>query len=591
MQNSILLTFCIFYGILWPICEEVNFMNKKRAFYKADMYRDIRQMLAAVAVEYPNNAAFIIKQDKAEYKRITYRRLVHDIQKLGTALVHANLPRKRIAIIGGNRYEWMLSYLAVLCGAGMAVPLDRGLSETEILSLLPRSAADLVIFDPKYADIFRRLSQSGTHDITAFICMETCEGFASLADFLADGEKRLSEGDRTYLDAPLYPEEAGVMLFTSGTTARSKAVLLSQKNFLSNIYGMCRTQKFYPTDVNMAFLPFHHTFGSVGTLIFLAHGATTVFCDGLRYVSQNLKEYGVTVFVGVPLIIEGIYKKIMLTVKKQRKEKKLAFGRALSRMLLAFRIDKRRKIFSDIHAALGGKMRYIISGASALSPEVSKAFNDFGITTVQGYGLTETAPVIAAENVRCRRRGSVGMPLCNVELKIDAPDSRGIGEILVKGPNVMEGYYEDAEATNAAFRDGWFCTGDLGRQDADGVLYITGRKKNVIVLKNGKNIYPEEIESLINTLPYVRESMVYGKEKGDDFIVSVRVVYDTEYFKGKEKEEIESAVRAGIASVNAKMAKHQYIKYIEVTDEPMEKTTTEKIKRYKAAGAKDNAGA
>ncbi len=559
-------------------------MNKLQTLYPAEQYADFRQMLADVAGRYPENNAFIVKRDKSkkEYTYITYKRFREDVNRLGTALLHATLPRRRIAIIGKNSYEWMMVYFAVLCGAGMAVPLDKGLAETEILSLLARSGADCVFFDKEYYDLFKAYATSPECRVEKFICMDAFGEMEQLSAWLADGEIRLNGGDTAYLEAPLYPEEAGVMLFTSGTTARSKAVLLCQKNFLANIYGMCRCQKFYSTDINMAFLPYHHTFGSVGTMIFLAHGATTVFCDGIRYIAQNLVEYGVTVFVCVPLIIEGIHKKIMHTVKKQGKEKKLEMGRKLSRALMALGIDLRRQIFKDIHGALGGKVRYIISGASALSPEIWRDFNDFGLTTVQGYGLTETSPVIAAENLKIQRSGSVGLPLCNVEVRIDNPDSRGIGEIVAKGPNVMLGYYEDEAATEEVIRDGWFHTGDLGRQDADGVLYITGRKKNVIVLKNGKNVYPEEIETVINALPYVDESLVFGKEKGDDFIISVNVVYNKEYFAGKTPEEIEETVRAGIAEVNRNMAKHQYIKHIQVTDQPMEKTTTAKIKRYKA---------
>ncbi len=559
-------------------------MNKYQIMYDATEYADFRRMLASVTEKYPENDAFIIKPDKTkkEYTHITYTRFQNEVRALGTALMHASLPRRRIAIISQNRYEWMLAYFATVLGAGLCVPLDKGLSETEILSLLSRSEADCVIFGKEFYDIFHALSEQENCTVEKFICMDDFGELEHLSAYLRDGEARLLAGDRAYLDAPLYPSEMGIMLFTSGTTAQSKAVMLSQKNILSNIYGMCRNQKFYPTDVNMAFLPFHHTFGCVGTIMFLTHGATTVFCDGLRYVAQNLIEYGVTVFVCVPLIIEGIHKKIMHTVKKQGKEKKLRIGRILSRILLAVGIDARRKIFKDIHAALGGRMRYIISGASALSPEIGQAFNDFGITTVQGYGLTETSPVLAAETIKLRRSGSVGVPLCNVEIKIDAPDERGIGEILAKGPNVMLGYYGDKEATEAAICDGWFHTGDLGRMDRDGVLYITGRKKNVIVLKNGKNVYPEEIETVVSALPYVDECMVYGAPRGDDFIISIHVVYNKDYFEGKEKSEIEETVRGGIAEVNRNMAKHQYIKNIHVTDEPMEKTTTAKIKRYKA---------
>lgn len=559
-------------------------MHKYQTIYPATEYADFRELLSCVAEKYPDSDAFIVKRDKTkkEYTHITYSKFQADVNRLGTALLHTALPRRRVAIIGKNSYEWMLTFFALLCGGTMAVPLDKGLSEEEIFSLLARSESDCIFFDKEYYETIKAYAGTPGCAIEKLVCMDDFGEMDRLSDLLAEGEEKLLAGDTAYAKVELHPEEAGIMLFTSGTTARSKAVLLCQKNILANVYGMSRAQRFYPTDVNMAFLPYHHTFGSVGTIIFIAHGATTVFCDGIRYIAQNLEEYGVTVFVCVPLIIEGIHKKIMHTVKKQGKEKKLALGRKISRLLLALGIDKRRSLFKDIHSALGGKVRYIISGASALSPEIWKAFNDFGLTTVQGYGLTETAPVISAENIKMQRSGSVGLPLCNVEVKIDSPDSRGIGEILAKGPNVMLGYYRDEEATNEVIRDGWFHTGDLGRLDKDGVLYITGRKKNVIVLKNGKNIYPEEMETVINALPYVDESLVFGKEKGDDFIVSVKIVYNKDYFAGQDRDAIEKTIRQGISEVNDKMAKHQYIKHIEITDQPMEKTTTAKIKRYKA---------
>jgi len=561
-------------------------LNKLQALYPAKEYRTFRELLDDVTAEHGDNNAFIIKKDKSkkEYTNITYTNFSDDINALGTALKSTLKKDARIAIISENRYEWMVSYFAALCGAGIAVPLDKGLAQAEIASLLQRSSAECVIFSKNYAEMIKEISESGECDVSKFICMDETDGFETFSSYIETGKKLINDGNRDFLNAETKPDEMGIMLFTSGTTSRSKAVMLCQRNFLSNIYGMCRCQKFYPTDVNMAFLPFHHTFGSMGTIMFLAHGATNVFCDGIRYVSQNLQEYGVTVFVCVPLIIESIYKKIMQTVKKQDKEKKLKMGLKISNLLLKFGIDKRRALFKDIHAALGGKVRYVISGASAIDPEVPKMFTALGITTVQGYGLTETSPVIAAENLRIMRQGSVGVTLCNVEARIDSPDERGIGEIVVKGPNVMLGYYEDEEATAAVLKDGWFYTGDLGKMDKDGVLYITGRKKNVIVLKNGKNIYPEEIETVINSLPYVDESIVYGTPKGEnDLIISVNVVYNKDYFKDAPIEEIEKTVREGIAEVNSNMAKHQYIKIINVTDVPMEKTTTAKIKRYTVA--------
>jgi len=563
-------------------------LNDLQNLYSAKEYANLRELLNEVTKTYPDNNAFIVKTDKTkkEYKYVTYTRFQNEINALGAALTDYGLKDKRIAVIAPNRYEWMLTYFATVNGVGMIVPLDKGLANAEIHSLIQRSGVSCVVFSKEYYEFFKELSQDETCSIEKFICMDENEIFEKLSDTIAHGNKLLSEGNCDYLNAEIDREKPLIMLFTSGTTSRSKGVLLCQRNIMSNIYGMCCCQKFYSTDVNMAFLPFHHTFGCVAVLMFLAHGATNVFCDGLKYVANNLKEYGVTVFVCVPLIIEAMHKKILQTAKKQGNEGKLRFGLKLSRILMKLGIDVRRKLFSVVHEGLGGKVRYIISGASAINPDVAREFNDFGIITVQGYGLTETSPVLSAENVKVIRSGSVGLPLCNVKARIDSPDERGIGEIVVSGPNVMLGYFEDDEATAEVIKDGWFYTGDLGKIDKDGVIYITGRKKNVIVLKNGKNIYPEEIETVINSFPYVEESIVYGAPKGDDLIISANVVYNKDYFAGKSIDEIEKTIRAGIAEVNSNMAKHQYIKNISITDEPMEKTTTAKIKRYKAINNK-----
>lgn len=563
-------------------------LNKLQNLYPSKEYDTLRDLLGEITEKFPENNAFIVKPDKSkkEYKYVTYKDLSHEVNALGSALIDYGLKDKRIAVISPNRYEWMTSYLAVVNGVGMVVPLDKGLANAEIHSLIQRSGVSCVIFSKEYYEFFKELSKDECCSIEKYICMDETEEFEKLSDTIEYGKKLLEDGKRDYLEAKIDREKPLIMLFTSGTTSRSKGVLLCQRNIMSNIYGMCCCQKFYSTDVNMAFLPFHHTFGCVAVLMFLAHGATNVFCDGLKYVSNNLKEYGVTVFVCVPLIIEAMHKKILQTAKKQGKEGKLRFGLKLSRLLMKIGIDKRRELFSVVHEGLGGKVRYIISGASAINPQVAKEFNDFGITTVQGYGLTETSPVLCAENVKLIRSGSVGLPLCNIKAKIDSPDERGIGEIVVSGPNVMLGYFEDEDATNEVIKDGWFYTGDLGKIDKDGVVYITGRKKNVIVLKNGKNVYPEEIETVINNLPYVEESIVYGAPKGDDLIISANVVYNKDYFRDKSINEIEKTIKEGIAEVNANMAKHQYIKNISITDEPMEKTTTAKIKRYKALDSK-----
>ena len=374
------------------------------------------------------------------------------------------------------------------------------------------------------------------------------------------------------------------IIFTSGTTSMSKAVMLSSKNIASEIYNINCAEKVYDTDVNMLFLPLHHTFGSTILLLALADGVTNVFCDGLRHIQENLKEYKVSVFVCVPLLLEAMYKKIYAEVEKQGKTKILKFANSISRFLLKFNIDIRRKVFKQILDNLGGNIRFVISGASAIDKNVAQGFYDFGVLAVQGYGLTETSPVLTAENEKCVKFGSVGLPLPEVEIKIDSPNEEGIGEIVAKGPNVMLGYYEMPEETAKVLKDGWFYTGDLGYIDKDGFLFITGRKKNVIVLKNGKNIYPEEIELLLSNLPYVAENMVYGTPKGDDLVLSAKIVYNKDYVKEKygdiPEDELRDIIWKDVKKINSTLANYKHIKNLIITDEPMIKTTTQKVKRF-----------
>jgi long-chain acyl-CoA synthetase len=396
--------------------------------------------------------------------------------------------------------------------------------------------------------------------------------------------------DRSYEETEIHADEMSLILFTSGTTSASKAVMLSHRNLASNIYALNCCEEIFPTDVNIAFLPFHHTFSSTGITFILSKGATNVFCDGLKYIAQNLKEYQVSVFICVPLIIEAIYKKIFQQAKKQGKDVLLRRMMKLSSILLKLGIDVRRKLFHSVLEQLGGKLRFVISGAAAISPEVAKGFNELGILTVQGYGLTETAPVLTAENAKSIRTGSVGVSMCNVKLKIHEPNENGIGEVIAQGPNVMLGYYENPEESAKVLRDGWFFTGDLGYMDEDGFLFLSGRKKNVIVLKNGKNIYPEELEILLNKLPYLEESMVFGWEKGDDYVISAKLVYKEDTilemypeFKGEDgldKERFSEMVQKDIDEINALMPAYKHIKRLLLNDEPTVKTTTAKVKRF-----------
>lgn len=568
-------------------------MRNKYEIYQTKEYYNLKEVLANAFENYPENIAFKIKNHNAEnitYREIKYKEFEKEINSLGTALIDMEMKNKRIAVIGKNRYEWILSYVAVVNGTGIVVPLDKGLPDEEIRSSLERSKTDCVIFAKDYIDCMKKIKEENTTQIEKFICMdelseaEKKEGFIYLGDLLENGKKLLEAGNKEFVNAEIDNNKMSVILFTSGTTSKSKAVALSHRNIASNIEAMNKVEGIRSTDVNMAFLPLHHTFGCTGILLFLNHGCTNVFCDGIRHIQSNLKEYKVSVFVCVPLLIEAMYKKIEKEIEKQGKTKLIKVATGVSNSLLKVGIDVRRKLFKDIINNLGGNLRLIISGASALDKKVAKAFNDFGILTIQGYGLTETSPVLAAENENCIKYGSIGLSMPGVTLKIDNPNEQGIGELIAKGPNVMLGYYENQEATDEVIKDGWFHTGDLARQDKDGYFFITGRMKNVIVLKNGKNIYPEELETLIGKLPYVEESMVFGYPKDDDLVVSVKIVYNKDYVKQNfgdiSEEELYNKIWTDVKQINQELTNYKHIKKLIISDEPMIKTTTAKIKRF-----------
>lgn len=558
-------------------------MKYTQKLYEEVKYTNIRDLIEKSVALNEDRLAFKLKKDK-QYIDITYKHLLNDIESLGQGFLNLGFKNKRIAIIGPNRYEWCLTYFSVLCSGNIVVPLDKGLPAGEIESLLQRSYADVIVFDKEYVETISNIKQAGSTKVKDFICMDEIDNYACLNSVIKQGKETIKDKNCEYYNVKIDAEKMSIIIFTSGTTSISKAVMLSHKNIVVNVTALNVSEKVYNTDVNLAFLPFHHAFGITGLMFFLSNGACNVFCDGLRHIQKNLVEYKVSVFVCVPLLIEAMYKKIMLEIDKQGKTKTVQFGIKLSKFLLKFGIDIRKKLFKDIINQLGGNIRFIVSGAAAIDRKVAEAFNDFGILTVQGYGLTETAPVVAAENEKCIRYGSIGLPMYNVEVKIDNPNEDGIGELLAKGPNVMLGYYENDEATKEVMDGEWFYTGDLAKIDEDGFIFITGRKKNVIVLKNGKNVYPEELEILLNNLPYVAESLVYGMPKDDDLVVSAKVVYNKDamdhLYPGKTLEELHNIVWKDIKEINKELTTYKYIKNLILTDVPMAKTTTAKVKRY-----------
>ncbi|MBR3002246.1 MAG: AMP-binding protein [Clostridia bacterium] len=579
-------------------------MQQKETFFDYPDFNNIKEIMQYSLEKHPKNIAFRLKEKegkKVKYIDITYEKFFKEVNEFGAGLYEIGMQNKRIAIISKNRYEWVLSYISILFGGMVAVPLDKDLTESEIENSLIKSKAECIIYDKKYEEVITKIQEKT--NIKTKICMDKWEEQqnvqeksetnkvnnnivqSTIKEVQEKGKEALSEGKTDFINATIKEKELAVLVFTSGTTSNSKAVMLSQYNIAKNICDMQKVEPFQSTDVNLALLPYHHTFGSTGQLIMLCNGITTVYCDGLRYIGQNLKEYGVTFFVGVPKLIEAMYEKLQEEIKKQKKEKIIKIAKIFTNLLLKLGIDIRRKTYKKIIDQLGG-LRFVINGAAALNKDVEKGFNDLGVFIVQGYGLTECSPVLSAENYKYRRYGSIGMPMPSVDLEIANKNEDGIGEIRVKCPNLMLGYLDNQEATDEVIRDGWFYTGDLGYIDKDGFVFISGRKKDMIVLKNGKKIFPEEMEDLINRIDLVEESFVFGLPKGDgDYLLSVKIKYDenkvkTEYPNGISQEELKNVLWNKVKEVNKNVPKYKHIKNIMITTEEFIKTSTNKIKRF-----------
>lgn len=560
----------------------------KRKLYDSDKINNFRELIDRYQTLYANKTAFEYKisPQAKDHIKVSYKQFVNDIKSLGTALLNLELRGKRIAIIAPNRYEWCVSYLAITTSDMIVVPLDKSLPDNEIEDLIKRSQVDCVIFDKKYCDIFSKIAKNNS-SLKHFICMDEEEDFTSYARLIEKGKSLLTNGDLSYQSIELDNKKMSIMLFTSGTTSISKAVALSQSNICEDIYSLSQMTDIRKEDTFLSFLPLHHTFESTCTFLYgTFSGITIAFCDGIKYVQKNLAEFKVTGFVCVPLMLEIMYKKIKKGIEEKGKTKLVNVMSKICNFLLKFKIDIRRIVFKEILNNLGGKLRILIAGGAAMSKEAIQGFLDLGINLLQGYGLTETSPVLAGENDKYKRTGSVGFPLPGLDVKIDNPNNEGIGEILAKGPTVMMGYVDIPEATSEVLKNGWFYTGDLGYIDNDGFLFITGRKKDVIVLKNGKNVFPEELEILISKLPYVSECMVFGRPCDDgDYKICAKIVYNMETMKELFPDilvdDYIKLIWEDIKNkVNHTMPAYKYIREIIVTDVPLIKTTTQKVKRH-----------
>ena len=562
--------------------------------YKVDDVNDFRELLNRSAKKYPDHVAYEFKENlgKKDQKIVkkTYKEVKEEVEALGSSLLNFGLEGKKIALIGNNRYEWCESYFAVTTSNMVVVPLDKALPNGEIKSLIERSKADAVIYENKYSEVFEEIKGSGNSSLKFYINMDLKNdenGILSFRKLVDDGKKLIKNKKSKYQKIKIDNTKMSVLIFTSGTTNTAKGVMLSQKNITSNIASMARMSKMYDNDVLLSFLPLHHTFECTITFLYGWYsGATVAFCDGLKYIAKNLEEYKISVFVAVPLVLETIYKKIQKGIRDQGKEKLVNMMSKLANFLLIFHIDIRRKVFKSVLDQLGGNLRIAYFGAASMDKKVIEGYNNFGIDTVQGYGLTETSPLIAAETDKEHCPGSVGMAPFNVQLKLEDVDENGVGEIVAKGPNIMLGYYENPEATKAVMKDGWFHTGDLGRFNKDGYLFIAGRKKEVIVLKNGENVFPSDIEFLVNKLHYVKESILFPREntKGE-IALGIKIVYDPdlikEMFGDKTEEEYKDLIWEDIKVINQELSVFKRIKELIITTEPLEKTTTQKVKRFK----------
>jgi len=574
--------------------------NDEKKYIETE-YETIKEVFEKSIKQYANKEIILEKFDpKGKFEEITYKQFGEDVIGFGTALIKKlkleNNPR--IVILSETTYHWYVSYTALLCGNAIAIPTDKELPDNELENVIKRSNADVIIYSEKKADSVKKIIENNK-GVKYFIKMYSEDSLngknVGMKYLIEEGKKYVNTGDDTFSKITIDPDEFKILLFTSGTTSNSKGVMLSSRNLAENINAVSAYVKIYPEDRFFSVLPLHHTYEStIGFLVPMANGASIAVCQGLKHIVPNLQETKPSILLAVPLLIENLYKKINANIKKSKKDGLVNSMIHVTNALKAVGLDIKRKIFAEIHGNLGGNLRIIVSAAAPIDSKVGKWLEDIGIMFLQGYGLTETAPIAALTPEVQTKVGSAGKAVKKAELKIDSPNEDGEGEVLINTPTLMIGYYENEEATLEAIEeiDGkrWFHSGDIGYLDKDGFLYITGRSKNVIVTQNGKNIYPEEIELLLGQIPEIKECMVYGKEdeknkENKELIISVKVIpnfekIEEEYGKDLTDEKIRDIIWGKIKEVNKKLTSYKAIKNLEIKKDEFEKTTTMKIKRY-----------
>ena len=571
--------------------------KKDKKEFVATNYNSIKEIFEHSIKTYANKEFILEKFDpKGKYEEISYEQFGKDVIGFGTALnrVLKLENRPRIMILSETTYDWYVSYVTLLCGDAIAIPTDKELPENELENVVKRSKADAIIYSEKKADSVKKIMEKFPQ-VKYFIKMYSEDGLQNktvgMQYLINEGTKFVNSGDDYFAKVETDPDEFKVLLFTSGTTSNAKGVMLTSRNLAENINAATAYAKVYPEDRFFSVLPLHHTYEStIGFLLPMAWGSSIAVCQGLKHIVSNMLESKPSVLISVPLLIENLYKKINASIKKAGKDGLVGSMLHITNALKVVGVDVKRKVFSDIYENLGGNLRFIVSAAAPIDAKIGKWVEDIGITFLQGYGLTETAPIAALTPEYQPKVGSAGKAIPKGEIRIEDPNEDGEGEVLIKTPTLMIGYYEDEKATNEVIEviDGerWFHSGDIGYLDKDGFLYITGRSKNVIVTQNGKNIYPEEIELLLAQVPEIKECMVYGKQDEKDpsnkeLIISVKVIPNLDKIgENLTDEEIREIIWPKIKEVNKKLTSYKAIKNLEIKHDEFEKTTTMKIKRY-----------
>ncbi len=554
----------------------------KRTLLDVRDISDIKDLITGTVKTHGDRIAFLTKEN-GEYKGTTYRELFRDLNNYGTAMMREGFQNERIAVVGENSYYWVLTYLCGMCGLGVMVPIDKELPGEEIATLLNAADASIVVYSDKMAEKIEPILPM-VPTLKKSIVMQK-----DIPELCKKGQLFVDEGDTSYIDAEIDPEAMAEILFTSGTTGTPKGVMLCQRNIAKNLMGMCSMTYMDHNDRFLSVLPINHTYEcTCGILCPLYRGASVAFCEGLRYIAKNLQESHATIMLGVPLIVENMYRKIWQGAKKAGMEDKLKKAIKLNNATKKIGIDMSDKLFRSVRESVGEDFRMFVCGAAALDPAAAQGLQDLGFMIIQGYGLTECAPIGALHYENRIKNDSCGEAVARGgELRILDPDAQGIGEILIKSPGVMMGYYNNPEATKEVLdEDGWFHSGDLGYLDEDDCLHIAGRKKNVIVAKNGKNVFPEEIETYLSRVPYVAECMVYGKKnEKDDEEIRAQIIVNDDAIKealgaSYTEEDVHALLQKEITAINERIPLYKHIDNFSIRTEPFHKTTTAKIKRH-----------